>query len=179
VSSVQEVWGVSVVWDAMCLFCVPKASVKSRPPSVYCDPKSGPGSRTDSFGWEGVAVSAVPAGLWLGFSATLFAPATAKSALQMTAYRDQRGCGRSGPPRTKRDLTGAPCSHQRTWADYELFECFHSIGRSFGWASPPVFFGPRTLVRTWGTRQVSFSPRDLVCPFGTRQRRKRPIRHRF
>jgi hypothetical protein len=25
------------------------------------------------------------------------------------------------------NLTGAPGSHQRTWAEYEFFECFHSM----------------------------------------------------
>ena len=45
-------------------------------------------------------------------------------------------------------------SHQRTWVEYEFFECSHSISKSNRWASP-VFFGPRTLVRTWGTRHGS------------------------
>jgi hypothetical protein len=48
--------------------------------------------------------------------------------------------------RTKQNPTGAPCSHQRTWADYEFFECLHSTINNNGWALP-VFFGPRALAR--------------------------------
>ena len=44
--------------------------------------------------------------------------------------------------RTKQNLMGAPCSRQRTWADYEFFECFHSTSNNNGRASPgfPVGF---------------------------------------
>jgi hypothetical protein len=34
---------------------------------------------------------------------------------------------------------GAPCSHQRTWADYEFFERFHSTSRKLWMGSPRDF----------------------------------------
>jgi hypothetical protein len=34
---------------------------------------------------------------------------------------------------------GAPRSHQRTWADHEFFECFHSTSRSSGRDFAPSF----------------------------------------
>ncbi len=58
-------------------------------------------------------------------------------------------------PQAKRILMGAPCSHQLTWAEKD--------GRSPSNASRPLakafeefIFGPRTLVRTWGTHQDPF-----------------------
>jgi hypothetical protein len=74
----------------------------------------------------------------------------------------------------KQKQMGAPRSHQRTWANYEFFECLRVTSRNGRWASP-VFFGPRTLVRTWGTHLVLLSPDsssptgaivDLTLPYG-------------
>src|ERR1700719_558147 len=65
----------------------------------------------------------------------------------------------------QRNRTGAPCSPQRTWAENGFFQCFHSMRTdSCSWPQSfrhtlkrreglrPVFFGPCTLGRTWGTR---------------------------
>jgi hypothetical protein len=62
------------------------------------------------------------------------------------------------PPLRYRSRTGAPCSHQRTWAENEIFRLLlcncrpeASLIRSPGSASH-IFFGPCTPKRTWGTR---------------------------
>jgi hypothetical protein len=64
--------------------------------------------------------------------------------------------------KTEQNLTGAPCSHQRTWADNEFFECFHSMSNNNGRVSP-VFFGPRPLARP--EFSVSCPGHDDVCDF--------------
>jgi hypothetical protein len=89
---------------------------------------------------------------------------------------------------------GAPCSHQRTWAEYVFFDCFQlrhkaivglpprfpveirgvdglhaalskesrtrgpCFQREVGNLGSPIFFGPCTPVRTWGTPTELFRP---------------------
>jgi hypothetical protein len=56
---------------------------------------------------------------------------------------------------------GAPWSHQRTWADYEFFYCFHSMSRK-PWKGFARLFHPCTLVRTWGAHRGRLSPNLFV-----------------
>jgi hypothetical protein len=52
-------------------------------------------------------------------------------------------------------------------ANWEFFECCYSTSRNGRWASP-VFFGPCTLMRTWGTHLGLLGPDLSFRPKRTR-----------
>ena len=77
-------------------------------------------------------------------------------------------------PEVQTNLDGCPCSHQRTWAENDG----RSPGRSPSNASSPgvkafeeFIFGPRTLVRTWGTHRDLLDLRCVVVVAQTAKER--------
>ncbi len=73
-----------------------------------------------------------------------------------------------------RNWTGAPRSPKRTWAENDMFRSLFAVRfRKKPWWASPVFFGPRTLRRTWGTRPVLLGSVRRLTPAGLKFTRPR------